>query len=349
MPASVNPIVREGTGSAITVVFTGGTFGMGRQPDRGVVPLGAGVPAVVLSNLGGISKIESIVWGDLPSMHLSFLNVIALAKSVRQYLASESNRGVVIVQGTDAIEETSFAFDLLLSGPKPVVVTGSIYPFDDDRYDGLDNLRGAVTCANDGQLRSYGTVVVFAGMIHAARDVVKVHPSENGAFESPHAGPIGTVSNGIVSINRAPSSGIRLITNRATLPIPLITAVFDSDGSEIRAAANAGVSGIVVAAAGSGQTPRAFFRECKRAMSQGIPIVMASRAADGRPAPVYGYDAGGIEWLQSGAISAGSLSGPKARVALALALAAGFSDAELRAFFESWDDRPNGARASSRS
>jgi len=52
---------------AITVVFTGGTFGMGRQPDRGVVPLGAGVPQSWLSNLGGISKIESIVWGDLPS------------------------------------------------------------------------------------------------------------------------------------------------------------------------------------------------------------------------------------------------------------------------------------------
>ena len=49
-------------------------------------------------------------------------------------------RGVVVVQGTDVMEETAFAYDLLVDSPKPVVVVGAM------RSAGTPATKGRRTC-----------------------------------------------------------------------------------------------------------------------------------------------------------------------------------------------------------
>jgi L-asparaginase len=66
-------------------------------------------------------------------------------------------------------------------------------------------------------------------------------------------------------------------------------------------------------------------------MTAGIPVVLTTRCASGGVGPYYGFPGGGASWADAGAIMAGTLSGPKARVALALGLGAGLDREELRA------------------
>jgi L-asparaginase len=58
------------------------------------------------------------------------------------------------------------------------------------------------------------------------------------------------------------------------------------------------------------------------AVQAGVPVVVCSRCAAGRVEPVYGRG-GGKDLAEAGAVFAGDLAGPKARVLLQLALAAG--------------------------
>jgi L-asparaginase len=69
-------------------------------------------------------------------------------------------------------------------------------------------------------------------------------------------------------------------------------------------------------------------------MADGVPVVLVSRALGGAARPAYAFPGGGVEWATAGALFAGTLSAPKARVALALALGAGLDGGDLRALLE---------------
>jgi L-asparaginase len=62
-------------------------------------------------------------------------------------------------------------------------------------------------------------------------------------------------------------------------------------------------------------------------------VVLASRTGAGRVVPAYGGPGGGRTLVEHGVIPAGDLSGPKARVALMLALGAGLDAAAVRDLF----------------
>jgi len=87
----------------------------------------------------------------------------------------------------------------------------------------------------------------------------------------------------------------------------------------------------VVEATGSGNTDPDLLAAAREAMDAGLPVVLTTRCAAGPVGPDYGFPGGGATWRDAGAILAGTLSGPKARVALALGLAAGLDAAELAA------------------
>jgi L-asparaginase len=321
--------------SRVAVVFTGGTISMVVDPVAGgAVPALDG--AAILARTAGLDTIADLVpveRGMTPASHWTFGRLLDLAGDLRRLVADPAIDGVVLVQGTDTIEESSLAFDLLVDSVKPIVVTGAMRNATDPDYDGPANLRGAVRCAADPRLRGCGVVVALAGTIEPADDVTKVHATSRDTFRSLNQGRLGQVSGDRVLVERprGPRRPV-LVTSVAAQPIPIVVATIGQDEGLIRAARALEPAGIVVEATGSGNTAPSLLAESEAAIQDGIPVVLASRSPSGATGPGYAFPGGGATWVRVGAMLPGTLTGPKARVALALGLGAGLRGADLAAF-----------------
>ena len=203
----------------------------------------------------------------------------------------------------------------------------------DPAYDGPANLRDAVRCAADRGLSGRGVVVVLAGTIQPAADVTKTHTSRPDTFQSLNTGAIGRLDGGRVVLDgdRRERRAI-LEVARAAQPIPIVVATIGQDKGLIRAVRGLGPAGIVVEATGAGNTSATLLAEAEAAIEAGIPVVLASRSPSGAAGTGYAFPGGGATWVRAGALLAGTLTGPKARIALSLALGAGLSGAELAEF-----------------
>jgi L-asparaginase len=312
----------------VAIVFTGGTIAM-RQAASGNVPslraadLLAGVPG-----LDAIADVEPIDWGLVPASHLTFAQVLDIGRVLAEQLARPEIDGAVVVQGTDVIEETAFAWDLFPLGDKPVVVVGAMRSASQEAYDGPENLRNAVAVAAAPRLVGQGVVVAMAGEIHAADDVRKTHTHAHATFASPNLGPLGLVADGSVSLRRRRERDVLpRVPDAAALPVPVLSVVLDAvprlgDDSPV---------GLVVAAAGGGNTPPAYLELATPLLGAGIPVVLTTRCPSGRVRPGYGFPGGSTTWWEAGAIFSGTLDALKARVLVALGLGAGLGPPELAA------------------
>jgi L-asparaginase len=308
----------------VAVVFTGGTISTTFDPVAGGnVPTLDG--AAILARTPGLDAIAEVVAidrGRTPASHFSFPALLDLAAVLRAALADASVAGAVVVQGTDTIEETSFLWDLVLDGRKPVVVTGAMRSSDQAGFDGPANLRDAVRVASAPSMAGAGVVVCLAGTIEPADDVSKMHASALDTFASPNGGSLGRVEGDGVTLFRQRAGRRHVETATAAERVHLITATVAMDGSLLDAALAAGADGIVVAATGAGNTDPALLAAAVRAMDAGIPVALATRCTSGRAGTAYAFPGGGATWIAAGALPVGTLCSVKARVALALGLGA---------------------------
>jgi L-asparaginase len=309
----------------VAVVFTGGTISTAFDPVAGGnVPVLDG--AAILARTPGMEAVADVVAidrGRTPASHFTFPDLLDIAEVVRSALADPAVDGAVIVQGTDTIEETAFCWDLVLDGPKPVVVTGAMRASDDPGFDGPANLRDAVRVAAAASMRGMGVVVCLGGTIEPADDVIKMHASALDTFQSPNGGSLGRVTADGIALYRRRTGRRHVRTARAAERVQLITATVAMDGSLLDAAVAAGARGIVVAATGAGNTDPSLLAAAVRAIEAGIPVAHASRCPAGRAGAAYAFPGGGVEWIRAGALPVGHLCAVKARVALALGLGAG--------------------------
>ena len=321
----------------VVVVFTGGTISMRFDPVAGgAVPSldGAGILART-PGLDTIAEVESVDWGLVPASHLSFAQLLDLIRTVRDALARPDVDGVVVVQGTDTIEETAFALDLLTPGNKPVVVTGAMRNAGEEGYEGPVNLRAAVRVAAAPELLGQGTLVVLDGRILPADDATKTHTDSYATFQALNTGSLGVVnpSGWVVARRRTGRRLIATMPSAAAEPIPIVVAAIGTDGSPVRLLNAGAPRGFVIAATGAGNTHPDLLQACRERMVEGLPVVLTTRAPSGRAQPAYGFPGGGVSWARAGAIFGGYLGAPKARIALALGLGAGLDDPGLRALF----------------
>jgi L-asparaginase len=315
----------------VAVIFTGGTISMRRdEAAGGNLPTLDGTALLALTpGLDEIARVVPIDRGMTPASHFTFDDLFEIARVIRDVLGDASIHGCVVVQGTDTIEETAFFWDLVLDSHKPIVVTGAMRAASQPGYDGPANIADAVRVAASPVLRGEGVAVVLAGAIHAADDVTKTHTSSYETFQSLNLGPLGRIEGGEVVASRRRAGRRHIDTETAAERVRLITAHVAMDGSLVDAAVAAGSDGFVIEATGAGNTSVALLDACRRAMAAGIPVALTTRAAAGRASAAYAFPGGGATWVRAGALLAGYLGGPKARIALALGIGARLDHAGL--------------------
>jgi L-asparaginase len=318
----------------IVVVSTGGTIAMRPDPATGkLVPAVSGEELVEMLRSTGedaeaIPPLELDDFASVPSFDVHGELALALARRVVEHAASGAD-GIVVTHGTDTMEESVYVIERLLPlDHPPVVLTGAQRSAAERDSDGPRNLRDAVRVACEPTARGRGPLVVFAGELHAAREVRKVHTSALAGFDSPGYGRVGTVDGARVVFQRAAERRPPLPTPAEPLPIvDLIRLYAGSDARFLRASVASGARAIVLEATGRGNANDQVVVGVREAVEAGVPVVIASRCVEGRVEPVYGRG-GGKDLAEVGAIFAGDLAGPKIRVLLQLALAAGLEVAD---------------------
>lgn len=321
---------------SVAVIALGGTIAMTRT-GTGRVTVTMTAKDVIASASDDLPfRVEAETFAQLPSAHLTIDDILRLARRVEERF-SEQVSGVVVVQGTDTMEETAFALDLLVDSPRPVVVTGAMRHPDLPGSDGPANLMAAMRTAADASASDLGVLVVMNDEVHAASFVRKVHTSSPAAFAS-YPGPLGWVSEGRPHLMLRPTFRMHLPVHPRlgeSRSVPLFTAALGDDDSTLRAIAESGIPGLVVEGLGGGHVAPGPASALK-ALATKIPVVLASRTGNGHVlTKTYEFEGSEHDLLGAGLIGSRWLDGPKARVLLSLLLRAGMqTPAEVRPYFE---------------
>lgn len=241
--------------------------------------------------------------------------------------------GIVLVHGTNQLEEIAYFLHLTLKSDRPVVITGSQRPWGGIGSDGPPNLLSAVRVAADPAARGHGVLVVLNEQIHSARAVTKTSTYGLEAFQARDGGPLGSVdAGGVRFLNRVmtahtAASAFDLRQIQALPRVEILYDHFGADGSLVEAVLALGARGLVIAGSGAGAAV-GMRAALERAAAAGVAVVRASRVGSGR---VLGID----HHAFPGSIAAGDLNPQKARVLLQLALTQTRDPASIQAHFDS--------------
>jgi L-asparaginase len=308
--------------SRVVVVSTGGTIAMRPDPASGKL-----VPAV-----SGDELVEMLDWPEAPPLELDdFAQVpsfdvhgeLALRLARRAVEHAVAGIPTVVTHGTDTMEESAYLTDLLLpDDAAPVVFTGAQRGAGERDADGPRNLRDAITAAVAAESAGLGVLIAFAGELHAAREARKVHTSALRAFASPGYGPVGHVDAGKVRVRRRPIQRPGLPVPERMARVDLIRLHAGSEAHFLLASLAAGAEAIVLEGTGRGNANDQVVEGVRQMVAAGILVVVCSRCAEGAVEPVYGRG-GGRDLAEAGALFAGDLAGPKARVLLQVAIGGG--------------------------
>jgi len=241
--------------------------------------------------------------------------------------------GLVLIQGTNSLEETAYFLNLTVRSRKPVVVTGAQRPYTALSADGPVNLLDAVRVAVAPETSGKGAVVVTNGEINAAREVTKTSTYRLHTFRSRDMGLLGYADPDRIVYYRAP---VRLHTFDSEFDIdqidtlPLVDILYVHAGCRpglAEAALRLGAKGIVVAGFGAGATGNLANELTDIAATRRAVVVQSSRVGEGRVVP-------NNNWSEPGMVVADNLSPHKSAILLSLALTRTGDPGEIQRLFE---------------
>ena len=320
----------------VVLVTTGGTIASRHTAADGgqtVADLGsAALRAALHDDLAGIDLVVD-EFCTINSFAFDLPRAFDLSRRIAAHCADPAVAGVVVTHGTDTMEESAFLADITVDTDKPIVFTGAQRPADTPDADGPRNLAEAVRLAAADAARGLGAMVAFEGEFHAARDVSKTHASRVDTFASGEHGKLGEIDGTRVVVQRRPLLRRVYAPPRIEPAVDLLKMTMGDDGRLVRFAGRSGAKAIVIEGFGRGNTPPAVTAVCADLIASGLPVIVTSRCPRGRVRPIYG-NGGARDLERAGAIFAGDLSGPKARLLAAVLLGLGMDGEAMRSQFD---------------
>ena len=313
----------------IHLLTTGGTIAMKASAEGA----GLGAPPPFREMLQSVMPdIEITIRPVLsrPSAGFSFADIAGIARAAQE--SADQGAGVVITHGTDVLEETAFAVELLTRTDTPIVVTGAMRLANQPSADGDANLIAACRVAGSGGARAKGVLVVFDDEIHWGPLVRKRHAFRTHAFSSEPFGPLGWVREGEVRFTLTPEKRLPHLSWGSGAPVIPVLEVGPAMEPSVLEKLD-GCDALVLALPGGGHIADTAPPILEK-LSAKMPVVFASRTGAGETLTrSYGYAGGEMDLIRRGLIPAGWLDGRKSRVALAILLSTGTSRADIAAFF----------------
>lgn len=315
---------QRGAAPTVAIASLGGTITMTSADGRGVAPsLSAEDLLASVPELGSAAALTTETIRTVPGASLSLIDILAALQWARDAVAGGAS-GVVMIQGTDTIEETAYLLDLYWGEQAPLIVTGAMRPPQLASADGPANLLASVRVACSEQACGRGVLVVLNDEIHAASRVRKMRASGLDAFESPSFGPLGYVDEGRPVFGNAFARAALDLPLLARAPrVALLETALGDDGELLDLAVGAAFDGVVLSGFGVGHVSSAVAAAVERAAAS-IPVVLASRTGSGSTyRHSYGFVGSESDLITRGAMTAGWLDARKSRILLACLIAGG--------------------------
>jgi len=316
----------------VMLIFTGGTIAMKIDSDlHGAIPSLS--PNDIISALSGIDEFDNLEVHEFsrkPSPSITPRDMKDIGDLINQFLKKPEILGVVVIHGTDVLEETAFYLNSVVKSNKPVVLTGSMKNASELGYDGLTNLVSSIKVCMSPESLNKGVLVVMNDTVNSSLEVTKTHTMSLDTFKSVEFGPLGIVDQGEVIYYRDVTHRDKLnfdnIVNDDTY---LLKVHAGMDGHFIDYLISRKAKGIVLETLGRGNVPPMMLSSIDTAIKKGIHIVLVSRCITGRVLDTYAYEGGGRDLTNKGCILGGNYNGQKARILLMLAISNNYSHKEI--------------------
>ncbi len=292
----------------VAVIATGGTIASTRDETGAAKPALSGEHLISgLSDAEVLVKPVELMAKDSSSLTISDMQDISDA--VGRELADPAVSGVVILHGTDAMEESALLVHLQHRLTKPVVFTGAQFTADHPQADGPGNLSAAIAASADPANADKGVLLCFGGRLLPAWGLYKRSSDEPDAFDL----------SGQDSCSQSPgfTAGVKDVR------VDIVAIYPGCDAVHIDASLNAGAKGIVLSALGSGNANSSVVSAVQRCFENNVPVVVSSRVPVGELVAGYGGGGGGHDMGAVGAIHSRTLRAGQARILLAAMIASG--------------------------
>lgn len=312
----------------IVMLSTGGTIASKVNPETGLLTSGL-MTGEELSEQCEIPKtieidVQSVF--QIPSNAMTFGKLQQLKNKIIDTFKNDDVDGVVVTHGTDTLEETAYFLDLTINDTRPVIVTGSQRGPTVMGTDAYVNLRQAIILAANEQARDFGTLVLFNERAFSAKYIEKVHASNVAGFTSHGFGYLGSVDQERVYIYQKPMKREYYDLKQDLPEVEIIKCSLGSGTHFIDHAIDIGLEGIILEAPGRGHVPPVIMDSIRRAVNEGVHVILTTSAEEGEVKVVYDFPGSVHDLKKAGVILGKDYSSKKARIKLAVLLAAGKSN-----------------------
>jgi len=262
---------------------------------------------------------------NINSRNLTENLLTQLGEVVRASLSNPAVLGLVITHGTDTIEETGVFLQLTCGNyaqslGKQVILTGAMLPSNAPPADGPSNLLDAIRWASTPLDNCPGGIyAVIDGRGCMAMDLAKRHGSAlNAPIQASPSSSVGLINPswlwGVKAKEAAWTEDLPIPNGNEWPWVEILTSHAGARSETIALWLNSQVKGLVLAGSGMGGFHDAWRDTLVTAVKKGIALVRTTRTGAGATStdiPEKDLD---------GCLASGTLSGPRARIALQLAL-----------------------------